>query len=79
MPLTPHGLLGPERHGLIYNCYLPGRLLVRARVLETNGRVRSGVLAVRMLKTGEPVFYAAVNGPSAIAYETLACIPSRIP
>jgi hypothetical protein len=62
VPLSPRGLQ-PSIYPHSFNgpCYPHGRILVRARVTETNGRVNSGTLAVRMLTGNRPIFYAQIS------------------
>jgi len=61
-----HASIFPD--GLTTQCYPHGTLLVRLRVTERNGSVTSGALAVRMAKSGQPIFYALVSSRRASVY-----------
>jgi hypothetical protein len=62
VPLSPRGLQRPLfPGGYTGPCYPHGRILVRARVTETAGRVSAGTLAVRTLTGNRPIFYAQIS------------------
>jgi len=58
--------------GLTAPCYPGGKLLIRVRVVETSGRVSSGMLAVRLLRKHEPIFFASVAGHQATPYASVS-------
>jgi hypothetical protein len=62
VPLSRRGLPGPPvRFQSDVGCALPGRILVRARIISEAGRVTRAELAVRMERSGEPVAYARIE------------------
>jgi hypothetical protein len=62
VPLSTKGLPGPPvRFQSDVACALPGRILVRARVVSEGGRVTRAELAVRMEKSVVPVAYALID------------------
>lgn len=69
VPLTSRGLPGPpvgfEQQA---ECRLPGRVLVRARVVSSGSRVTRAELAVRMERSGVPIAYARIDASGSGAF-----------
>ena len=62
VPLSRKGLPRPPvRFQSDVACALPGRILVRARVVSEGGRVTRAELAVRMEKSGTAIAYARID------------------
>jgi hypothetical protein len=62
VPLSRKALPGPHvRFQSDVACALPGRVLVRARVVSEGGRVTRAELAVRMESSRAPVAYARID------------------
>ena len=75
VPLSRQGLPGPPvRLESDVACALPGRILVRARVISEGSRVTRAELAVRMEKSGAPVSYARIDRDGyGVSYSSPRC------